>query len=137
MSSQSLVLMIHPNTLITSNSRIHWRTKARKVAELRRIAKFHINHADLHMVKRRQRIVVTFGFTTHRHRDPLNWEPSVKPLVDELVACRILPGDDTRWVVGPDLREGALSPDCQSQPVRSLRRVLVAIRLEDYTEDAA
>ena len=135
--TQTLTLFLPPATLITSNHRLHWAHKAKKVRAIREMTHWEAKHQKLTPVTCRQRIVATFGFLDHRRRDPLNFEGTVKPAVDELVTLGILPGDDSRYVVGPDLREGALSADCLNQLPRPQRRVQLTLRLEDYTGEAS
>jgi crossover junction endodeoxyribonuclease RusA len=130
LTSQTMVLMIPPSQLITSNHRLHWRAKAVKTADLKAIAAWSAK-AQLQPVTRRQRITVTFGFITPHRRDVGNWSDTTKALVDGLVLAGILKDDSTAYVEGPDHRLGVLSTDCHTQPVRALRRVRVTIRLED------
>lgn len=40
----------------------------------------------------------------HRRRDPHNWTPTAKAMIDGLVRARLLPDDDWRHVTGPDMR---------------------------------
>jgi hypothetical protein len=127
--TQTLTLFIPPQQLINANDRLHWRVKARKTAALRALT--HMNaRAQLEPVKERQHVTVTFGFLTHTRRDAGNWYPTVKACLDGITDAQIWPDDNDSWIVGPDLRTGALSPDVHDRP-RPLRRVSVHITLEE------
>lgn len=52
----------------------------------------------------RAHIVVEFRHTDNRIRDTGNLYPTAKACVDGLVDAGVIPGDDDRYVVGPDLR---------------------------------
>lgn len=52
----------------------------------------------------RARVVVTYHWTDRRRRDPHNWSPTSKALVDGLVDAGLLPDDDLSRLDGPDER---------------------------------
>jgi hypothetical protein len=53
----------------------------------------------------RAHVTVTFRFPNNRRRDVHNLLPLVaKPIVDGIVGAGILPDDDDKHLVGPDLR---------------------------------
>lgn len=53
---------------------------------------------------RRARLVVTVDFPDRRRRDPHNFTPTAKAIVDGLVDAGVLPDDDHRHLAGPDMR---------------------------------
>lgn len=52
------------------------------------------------------RVVVELRFLGVRRRDPANWAPTAKAVVDGLVDAGLFPDDDYRYVTGPDMRLG-------------------------------
>ena len=52
----------------------------------------------------RARLVVEIAFPDRRRRDPHNYMATVKPIVDGLVDAGVLPDDDAKHLLGPDLR---------------------------------
>lgn len=54
----------------------------------------------------RAHILATLRFTDNRRRDAANYHPTVKVVVDALVAYGLLPDDSTAYLEGPDLRIG-------------------------------
>jgi hypothetical protein len=102
---------IVPTRLISANRRIHhmvrsqvclyWRDLAAKAAEAT------YGKADVGETwHQRVRIVITVRYPNGRGiKDPGNLYPYVaKPIVDGLVDARLVPDDDYRHVIGPDLR---------------------------------
>jgi len=52
-----------------------------------------------------------------RRRDPGNWYPTAKAVIDGVIAAgRLLPDDDSSHLVGPDMRMGA--PVARGTPVQ-------------------
>lgn len=58
----------------------------------------------------RARVVAELRFVDRRVRDPSNWSSTAKAVIDGLVDAGVFPGDDHRYVVGPDMRVGACVP---------------------------
>ena len=54
-------------------------------------------------------IVAELRFTTARRRDPHNYYPTLKALVDGLVDYGLIPDDSHEYLIGPDLRYGPLA----------------------------
>ncbi len=54
----------------------------------------------------RARVVGELRFADRRRRDPSNWTPTAKAAVDGLVDAGVFIDDSSRFVVGPDMREG-------------------------------
>jgi hypothetical protein len=51
-------------------------------------------------------IVAELRFTDRRRRDPHNFMPTIKAVVDGLVDYGLLPDDSAAYLVGPDVRLG-------------------------------
>lgn len=115
-----------PNRLVSGNRRIHHMVRAQVCAYWRKLAHDAATNAygwaDVGQTwHQRARIVITARFPDLRRRDVSNLYPYVaKPIVDGLVDARVLPDDDDRHVIGPDLRR-----DLERGPHR------ITIRIED------
>jgi hypothetical protein len=96
--------------LVSGNRRIHHMVRAKVCAHWRRaahdLAIAEYGWADVGCTwHQRARIVITVRFPDLRRRDVSNLYPYVaKPLMDGLIDARVLPDDDDRHVIGPDLR---------------------------------
>lgn len=112
--------------LVSGNRRIHHMVRAQVCAYWRKLAHDAATSAygwaDVGETwHQRARIVITARFPDLRRRDVSNLYPYVaKPIVDGLIDARVLPDDDDRHVVGPDLRR-----DLERGPHR------ITIRIED------
>lgn len=99
--------------LVSGNRRIHHMVRAQTCAYWRVLARDAAYRAFGGAEQGeawfpRARIVLTFRFPDLRRRDVSNLYPYVaKPIVDGLVDARVLPDDDDRHLVGPDLRRDA------------------------------
>lgn len=96
--------------IVTGNRRLHHHQRAQVAAYWRGLA-YELARAEIGVPDEhchwwiRARIVITFRFPDLRRRDVSNLYPFVaKPLVDGLVDARVLPDDDDRHLIGPDLR---------------------------------
>lgn len=100
----------NPRHLVSANRRIHHYLRAevcagwRKLAHDAALAAYgHAEEGTWH--PGRVRITVTYRFPDRRRRDVGNLYPYVaKPLVDGLVDAQVIPDDDDRHLIGPDLR---------------------------------
>jgi hypothetical protein len=89
--------------LLTANEALTVREEIRRKGELRdlgyylalsrRIPKLQFAHVVYYVLA-----------TDDRTRDPANWQPSVKKLVDGMVKAGVLPDDDHKHLLGPDPR---------------------------------
>lgn len=103
-----------PAEWITLNQRLHWADRARRVKSWRRAAELHA-----HKYTRRPRVRrlahepgalaspsfvrVTFGVRDPgRRRDPHNYMPTVKAIIDGLVDAGVWPDDTAEWVTVHD-----------------------------------
>jgi len=64
----------------------------------------------VHLPKlRRVHIVAELRFADRRRRDPHNYYPTLKALIDGLVDYGLVPDDSHQYLVGPDVRYGPVS----------------------------
>jgi crossover junction endodeoxyribonuclease RusA len=101
--------------LLTSNQRLAWRPKANRTSYLRDAAGWQARgwkaqHRKDVVTPFPQRMEATawLRFPTARDRDPANWYPTVKAIVDGVVDAGVLVDDSTRYLLGPDMREAEL-----------------------------
>lgn len=109
-SPLELVLLVdYGEVLPTANKRNHWRTNAKLTRYWRNYAQIKARtemntgrwrHLD------RAHITITISWPDLRRRDPANWAPLAKAIVDGLVDAHVIDDDDHTHVTGPDLRRG-------------------------------
>ena len=93
---------------ITLNQRQHWAEKAdltrfyRQVGKLRSLELWipHIGQAH---------VVAELRFRDRRRRDPHNWMPTAKAVLDGMVDAGVFPDDNHAHVIGPDMRIGPVA----------------------------
>ncbi|GHE33208.1 hypothetical protein GCM10017673_40170 [Streptosporangium violaceochromogenes] len=91
--------------LLNSNQRLHHRPKSVLTKALRKAGKEAAEKAAVPALTRAH----MFGIycpPDRRRRDPANLYPSFKALIDGVVDAGVLPDDDDRHLVGPDMRLG-------------------------------
>jgi len=103
---------------LSSNQRLHWRPKAKRVAALREMAT--IAGHSLPRYTRPVRITAWIGYPTAGKADPINAADTGKPLIDGLVSAAVFIDDSHGYVIGPDYRR---------DPVKS-KRGFHTVRLE-------
>lgn len=103
MTTQTFALTVPTSATLNVNSREHWRPRADKTRELRHAGWALAQHCT---PMTRARCVVTLNFGDKRTRDPANWHPTAKALVDGLVDAGLLADDDATHLLGPDMRIG-------------------------------
>lgn len=91
------------DTLLNANQRRHWRHRQRVTKDWRDAAGWLAKAAGVPRLQRAH-IVVEFSFGDQRRRDVANYQPTVKAIVDGLIDVGLLPDDNDRHLVGPDLR---------------------------------
>lgn len=92
---------------INANQRLHFRTKADLTRQWRQAACIYAKAAKIRPYGDLQvRIVATVHRTTGGRFDPLNWSPTAKAAIDGLVDAGLFPDDDSKHVIGPDMRAG-------------------------------
>ena len=111
----SLALVIPKQFAITSNLRLGRFDRAKRVSILRSAAATEWHRALKKGIAPMQAAHATcyLTFSDRRRRDPNNWADTAKALIDGLVDgpkkgtpgwIGILPDDDSRHLVGPDMR---------------------------------
>lgn len=106
-----LLTFDQPEKWPTANDRMHHMPRARLTRYWRDLAHVKARAAARGRTFNRAHIVVTLHWPDKRLRDTANWHPLAKACVDGIVAdAGLLPGDDWRHVVGPDLRHGEPGP---------------------------
>lgn len=96
-----------PCDLISANGRLHFRKRAELTKKWRGLAgETAALYANTGFAERHDRahITVTIRFATNHRRDVGNYYPTAKAIVDGLVDAGVLPDDDDRHLIGPDLR---------------------------------
>jgi len=86
MAERWTLLIPAPCDWVNSNSRMHWAPKAKLVKEWRRTTVLRARQANLPKGLGRVRVDAMLRFTTRHHRDALNYEPTMKGVMDGL--CR-------------------------------------------------
>jgi crossover junction endodeoxyribonuclease RusA len=98
--SALIVEFAPPTKLLSMNDRMHWRPKAKLVAEW-----VHAAQVAGAAARRKARwkpcpvtITVTLPVRDARRRDPHNYFATLKPCIDGIVLAGIVPDDDSTWV---------------------------------------
>lgn len=99
--------------LITSNQRLNRYVQAERVKALRNTGFAMARAAKVPPMERAHIFYVLHPDTKSRRRDPGNWSPSAKALVDGIVSAGVLPDDNHEHLLGPDPRIGAPVPGSQ------------------------
>lgn len=96
--------------LLTSNQRLHWAQRARRVAALRWAAEAAWAAQGRPRHTRLVRCTAQIWYPDRRRRDHHNLMPTIKALIDGLVAAGMLTDDDDTHLLGPDLRPAGVHP---------------------------
>lgn len=98
-------LEIHKSGMLwmTANDRWPWRRKARAVRQWRDTTAWRSRSLPRLAAAH---VVCELLFADRRRRDPGNWAPTAKACVDGLVDAGVLPDDDGKHLLGPDMRLG-------------------------------
>lgn len=91
---------------ITLNMRMHWGERHRLTAHYRQLGQVVSLHYALPRIELAH-VVAELRFRDTRRRDPHNWTPTAKAVLDGMVDAGVFPDDDFGHVVGPDMRIGA------------------------------
>ena len=87
---------------LSSNQRLHWRPKAKRVAALREMAT--IAGHSLPRYTRPAHVTAFIGYATNTRADPANAYPTIKALIDGMTSAGVFTDDSHEWVIGPDMR---------------------------------
>jgi crossover junction endodeoxyribonuclease RusA len=91
---------------LTANKRQGRWAAARMTKNWREIAAWRAHRGIGPICIRRAHVVCELRFSANRRRDPANWAPTAKAVVDGLVDAGVFPDDDALHVIGPDMRLG-------------------------------
>ena len=101
----TLTFTIPHDKWLSSNQRLHWASKAKRVAWLRHIvsspfiaSRMSAPYGGL------VRITAHIGYASNTRADPNNAAPTTKALIDGLVEAGMFIDDSHEWVLGPDHR---------------------------------
>ena len=97
------VIRLAASDVLNLNDREHWRLRANKSKYIRQLAE-QIARASRAPHLKRALLTVEIAFPDRKRRDSHNWMATVKPIVDGLVDAGVLPDDDAKHLLGPDLR---------------------------------
>lgn len=120
-------ILIPSAQMLSLNDRGDRRRTAPTVKNLRTMAMIRARAAGIGRSER-LRIVAWMRFPDARRRDPHNYMPTLKALVDGFVDAGVLPDDDKRHLQGPDPRCDLLAP----MTAKCLGSQMVGITFEAY-----
>lgn len=99
--------------LITSNERLGIHEKGRRVSALRQTGWAMARRYKVARIEWAHIFYVLHPNTAPRKRDPGNWAPSAKAVIDGFVDAGVLPDDNHKNLLGPDPRMGEPVPGGQ------------------------
>lgn len=102
---------------LTSNMRLHWAKKARRVKALRTMGFIEGRKSRLKYDKP-VHIVAWIGYASATKADPINASEAGKPLIDGLVQAGVFPDDSHEWIEGPDYRRDPIKAPRGTHTVR-------------------
>ena len=103
MSTVILWLDIPATEVLTSNQRLHWGERARRTRALRWRATLAYRQAGKPRLEVAH-LTARLTYRDQRRRDDHNIMPTLKACVDGVVAAGLLPDDNHKHLVGPDIR---------------------------------
>ena len=109
MTTDALLRVEAPCSLLNANHRRHWRVKARMVKAWRRAGK----QAAANLGPLPTPVHVTVYVHRHANRghyDAANYADTAKAVLDGIVDAGVLPDDRNAYVIGPDMRAGQAWP---------------------------
>jgi hypothetical protein len=90
---------------LTANQRLHHMARARLSRQWRDATAWRCRHIT-ETFTTGVRVVCELRFHGNRRRDPGNWAPTAKAIVDGMVDAGLFPDDNAKYVTGPDMRLG-------------------------------
>ena len=99
----AVTMTIGAANLLTANQRLHHHQRAKVVKILRHAAAMAAASQGAPKLDRAH-ITVRVAWPDRRRRDVHNVMPTIKACVDGLVDYGLLPDDDDKRLIGPDLR---------------------------------
>lgn len=108
MTGPVTITVMAPCSLLNANDRRHWAVQRKLVKAWRDAAHWRAKADRLGPVPVPCQITayVHRPDRTQRRWDAGNYAPTAKAIVDGLVDAGVLPDDNVRYVVGPDMRAG-------------------------------
>ena len=98
----ALTFTIPHDKWLSSNQRLHWASKAKRVAWLR--AQACIEGQRYFSYRNTVKVTAHIGYPSNAKADPNNAAPTTKALIDGLVEAGMFVDDSHEWVLGPDHR---------------------------------
>lgn len=110
MQRREWTLTVPPIPLLSSNDRLHWAVKMRRVKDLR-LAGFALarRRGVPPLRKAEIEVIVHPGYRT-RKLDPPNWSDTSKPLIDGIIDAGVLPDDSAQYLTRVIFVEGVRWP---------------------------
>ena len=102
-----IVVTVPIASMLSANGRgATWHAKAAKTSDLRNLGFLaaRLVVPPVGHLMQRAHLTVYIAAPTARRRDAANLHPTVKALLDGMVAYGVLPDDSDAYLVGPDLR---------------------------------
>lgn len=122
MSARSWTLDIPaPAPWLNANERGHWSKRSGTIRLWRDAAHVYATKARLPGLGK-VRIEAVLSFADKRRRDPHNYYPTLKAIIDGLVDYGLIPDDSDEYLIGPDIRM------VQAAPLTARGRVVLTIR---------
>lgn len=103
---KQLFIIKAPDQWINANDRVHWSKKATRTRAWREAAHWHAKAAREGQFPRAHVEVTLYFADKNRRRDAGNYAPTIKAVIDGLVAGGVLADDSDEFMVGPDIRCG-------------------------------
>ena len=103
MSTVILWVDVPATEVLTSNQRLHWGERARRTRALRWRATLAYRAAGKPRMEVAH-LTARLTYRDRRRRDDHNIMPTLKACVDGVVAAGLLPDDNHKHLVGPDIR---------------------------------
>ena len=98
----TLTFKVPDDQWLSSNQRLHWAPKGKRVAWLR--AQACIEGQRYFSYRNTVKITAHIGYPSNTKADPNNAAPTTKALIDGLVEAGMFVDDSHEWVLGPDHR---------------------------------
>lgn len=95
---------------LTANQRLFWAERSRRTKAWRQAAEIQAVASKIPYIPCAL-IVCELRFSTSHRRDPANWAPTAKAVVDGLVDAGVFDDDNHKYVTGPDMRIGDVVPE--------------------------
>ena len=93
----TLLTFVPPARMLNLNDGGHWAPRAARVKAWREATYWHAKAARI-LEQPPSHVQVTLPVVSNRRRDPNNWSPTVKAIVDGLVDAGVFVDDNSQWV---------------------------------------